>query len=300
MGPPPASGAVVMATGIVSVDLSLDGHEALSRVLLSLAVAAWAGLGIALAARARHDAAGAREDARSPASLTGVAGTAVLGSRFAMLGWRWAATALLAVSFALWLVLIGPVLRHLEAPATGVSFMPAVATEALAALAAGEKVTWLADAALVLFVGGLLSYAWVLARFDPRQLLDGAGDQWVAGGALAISVLAAAMITKALATVPHAVTLAVWIAALAWLPALVAAEIIRPRLRYDLSRWATVFPLGMYAACSFQVGMLLGWPAVTHSARIATWVAFAVWLLVIAAMALSARGSRRRPRARFR
>jgi tellurite resistance protein TehA-like permease len=154
--------------------------------------------------------------------------------------------------------------------------------------------------ALVLFVAGLLSYAWVLTRFDLRQLLDGAGDQWVAGGALAISVLAATMITKALATLSHAVAVAVWIAALAWLPALIAAEILRPRLRYDLSRWATVFPLGMYAACSLQVGMLLGWPAVTHSARVATWVAFAAWLLVLAAMALSARGSRRRPRARSR
>jgi hypothetical protein len=31
---PPASGAVVMGTGIVSIGLSLDGHEMISRVLL--------------------------------------------------------------------------------------------------------------------------------------------------------------------------------------------------------------------------------------------------------------------------
>jgi Voltage-dependent anion channel len=49
-------------------------------------------------------------------------------------------------------------------------------------------------------------------------------------------------------------TLVIWCLAMAWLFPLVSCEILRPRLRYDVRRWATVFPLGTYAACSFAVG----------------------------------------------
>ena len=45
---PPASGAVVMGTGIVSIALSLDGSETLSRVLLALAACVWVALGLLL------------------------------------------------------------------------------------------------------------------------------------------------------------------------------------------------------------------------------------------------------------
>jgi len=38
---PPASGAVVMGTGVVSIALSLDGHETISRVLLVLDAVIW-------------------------------------------------------------------------------------------------------------------------------------------------------------------------------------------------------------------------------------------------------------------
>ena len=76
---PPSSGAVVMGTAIVSIALSLDRHETLSRILLAIAAAAWIALGLLLADRALHDRPRVRHEARSPAALTGVAGTAVLG-----------------------------------------------------------------------------------------------------------------------------------------------------------------------------------------------------------------------------
>jgi tellurite resistance protein TehA-like permease len=49
-------------------------------------------------------------------------------------------------------------------------------------------------------------------------------------------------------------------------------------------RWATVFPVGMYAASSFDVGQVAGVPGVTDFARVWVWVAFALWLLVFVAM----------------
>ena len=48
---PPASGAVVMGTGIVSIALSLDGRETLSRILYAIDAAVWIALGLLLAGR---------------------------------------------------------------------------------------------------------------------------------------------------------------------------------------------------------------------------------------------------------
>jgi hypothetical protein len=48
--------------------------------------------------------------------------------------------------------------------------------------------------------------------------------------------------------------------------------------------WATVFPVGMYAAASFSAGLALGASAVTDFARIWVWVSLTVWLLVFTAM----------------
>jgi len=291
---PPASGAVVMATGIVSIDLSSAGRETVSRLVLGIGTAVWLVLGALLVARALLDRPEVRREAMSPAALTGVAGTAVLGTRYTLLGWRWAGVALLAVALGIWLVLLGPVLRHWATPTTGGSFVLAVATEALAVLAAtlatSEGARWLVDAALVPFVLGLAFYAFVIARFDWRQLLIGRGDHWVSGGALAISALAASQIALAaknvglISATPEVALLVLWAAAMVWLPALLGVELMRPRLDYDIRRWATAFPLGMFASCSFAVGGAVDAPGITRFARIWVWVAFAVWLVLFAAM----------------
>jgi hypothetical protein len=56
----PASGAIVMGTGIVSVALLLDGRVTLSRVLLVCTAAAWIVLGGLLAGRWLRDRARVR------------------------------------------------------------------------------------------------------------------------------------------------------------------------------------------------------------------------------------------------
>ncbi len=86
-----------------------------------------------------------------------------------------------------------------------------------------------------------------------------------------------------------ALALALWCLTTVWLPALIATELLRPRLSYNVCRWSTVFPVGMYAACSFVVGALTSTTGITGFARVWVWVALAVWLLVFAAMAGRAR-----------
>ncbi len=294
---PPASGAVVMGTGIVSIALSLDHHETLSRILLAIAAVAWIALGLLLAGRALLDRERVHKEARSPAALTGVAGSAVLGTRLTLLGWSWAGIALLVIALAFWLVLLRPVLTHWATPTVGVSLVLTVSTQSLAvlsaALAASERADWLLYAALAPFLLGLVFYVFVISRFDFRQIGVGRGDRWITGGALAISTLAAGRMTLAAKALHQfggvpgtlkVVSLVLWGLTITWLPVLLAAELLRPRLRYDVRRWSTVFPLGMYAACSFVVGALATAGAITDFARVWVWVSAAVWLVVFLAM----------------
>jgi tellurite resistance protein TehA-like permease len=296
-GPVTAAGSVVMATGIVSVALSLDGQAALSDILLVLAAASWGALGVVLVVRARRDPGLIRREARSPAALTTVAGSAVIGTRATLLGWSVPAVALLVIAVALWLVLIAPVLLGLERRTGGGALMLTVSTESLAVLAAElathDHAPWLMDAALVPLLLGLALYLLVMARFDPRELVRGRGDHWVTGGALAISALAAGDIAGGAAGL-HALgdlhsalkdlALGLWAAALAWLVPLVVSELLHRRPGYDVRRWSTVFPLGMYAACSFSVGAAISAPGLTDFARGWVWVALAAWALTFAAM----------------
>jgi hypothetical protein len=294
---PPASGAVVMGTGIVSIGLSLDGRETLSRILLVIDGVVWIALSLLLASRVLGDRERIRREARSPPALAGVAGTAVLGTRLTLLGWSWAGIGLLAIALGFWLVLLGPVLSHWVTPTIGVSLLLTVSTESLAVLAAtlaaAEHTSWLLDAALAPFLLGLCFYVFVISRFDFRQLVIGHGDHWITGGALAISTLAIGRITlgaKSVHTLTGAsgtlevIALVLWGVTMAWLPALLITEALRPRPGYDVRRWSTVFPVGMYAACSFVVGAAAAAPGITDFARVWVWVGVAVWLATFAGM----------------
>lgn len=294
---PPAAGAEVMGTGIVSIALTLDGYETLSRILLVIAAVMWVTIAVLVPLRARRDTQRFRADIRTPPALTSVAGTDVLGTRLVLLGWTWAGIAALVIAAVIWALLIGPVLRHLRTPTVGASLILTVSTESLAVLAATlamvERTEWLLIAALVLFVLGLCLYAFVIARFDMRQVGVGHGDHWITGGALAISTLAAGKLlggARALAIlgggggVLKGVAIGLWVLTMLWLPVLLLAEVLRPRLEYDVRRWSTVFPLGMYAACSFVVGAAAHGDAITRFAEVWVWVALLVWAVVLVAM----------------
>ncbi len=292
----PAAGAEVMGTGIVSIALSLAGPQTISRILLAITALTWLGLVVLLAVRTARDPARSRADAGTPAALTSVAATAVLASRLEIAGWTGTAIALLAVALVVWAALLIPVLGQWRTPTVGVSLMLTVSTESLAALAAplaaSERAPWLLVAALAPFALGLALYALVIARFDLRQLAVGRGDHWITGGALAISSLAAANIAtaaKALAILGdgggrlQGLAVGLWVLTMLWLPVLVLAEALHPRPGYDVRRWSTVFPVGMYAACSFAVGDAAHASAATRFAQVWVWVALAVWAIVSAA-----------------
>ena len=285
-----------MGSAIVSTALRLGRYATLSRVLLGVAAGVWIALAAVLACRVVREPDRVRDQARSPSALTAVAATAVLGGRLTELGWTWAGAATLAIALLLWLTLLAPVLQHWSTPTVGASLMLAVSTESLAVLAATlaarEHAAWLLYAACGPFVVGLAAYGAVMARFDLRQVAVGRGDQWITGGALGILALAGAQITLAALSLDQMVGLVsalkttstvLWVMAIAWLPILLSAEVLRPRLDYDVRRWSTVFPFGMYAACSFVVGVVVHSRPITDFAKIWVWVSVVVWLVVSAA-----------------
>ncbi|MFF9211269.1 MULTISPECIES: tellurite resistance/C4-dicarboxylate transporter family protein [unclassified Streptomyces] len=307
----PASGAAVMATGIVSVGLGLTGYELLSRIWLAAASVFWLGLAAEFLTRLLRDRTRWATEAATPGALTSVAATTVLGTRFAMLGWVTLAEALLALAAVLWPVLIVTVVRNWGQRMPGAVFLGCVATQGLSVLAAvlaGTLATaWLAHAALVLFGLGLVLYGIAVPRFDPRQVLEGPGDQWIAGGALAISALAGAKLLAADSArlylwndddrgVLRFATVALLILDLLWYVVLVVAEVVRPRLGYDTRRWATVFPLGMTAAATLSVAAAVDTGWLRHPGEALLWIAVAAWLGV-AAGALTTAGEALRSRA---
>jgi tellurite resistance protein TehA-like permease len=292
---PPASGAAVMSTGILSIAFYSE-WAALSRVLLALALLSWgalAALFVVRLSRHRHDWLAA---ARSPTALTAVAATAVIGGRVALIGWRALAWALLAVSTGLLLGLLPLVLRRCwPRPTTGAGFLTCVAAQSIAtlsaALASFNDRPWTALLGLVAFVAGIALYVQSLRRFAWSQLVVGAGDQWVLGGALAISSLAGAQLLsdaqRANVSGPIVVSLRVvdvvlWALALALYVAAAIAEVMRPRLRYDVRRWATVFPLGMVAVASSAVGRFAEVPAARALSGPLAYLGMAVWMAVAA------------------
>ncbi|MFD0265257.1 hypothetical protein ACFVGY_01490 [Streptomyces sp. NPDC127106] len=291
---PPAAGGAVLAPGILSVGLHLIGREALSLAALAVAGALWLLLAFAFTCRLVCDRPRFRAAAYTPAALTAVAATAVLGSRISMLGRQTAAAALLALAAALWPGLTFAVMRHWKRQMAGAVFLVCVATQGLAVLAATLALAglgdWLARAALAAFCLGLFFYGDAFTRFDLREVVRGAGDHWVAGGALAISALAGSKLTAVpwtgpLPTALHWATLAALALALAWYVLLLAAELRSWRPHYELRRWATVFPLGMTAtACLSAAGPTgVGW--LFRWGEVLLWIAVGAWLLTFAAFA---------------
>ncbi|MFF3091272.1 tellurite resistance/C4-dicarboxylate transporter family protein [Streptomyces nojiriensis] len=297
-GLPPAAGAAVMATGIISVGLHLTGHEAASLAALVVAGALWIVLAADFTARLLGDRGRFRAEADTPAALTAVAATTVIGARLSLQGWQTAAAVLLVVAALLWPGLLYNVLRHWRRRMPGAAFLGCVATQGLSLLAASladaaHQDVLLARAAMAAFCLGLLLYLAALFRFDLREVVGGAGDHWVAGGALSISALAGSKLTASPVwtgsahTTLRTVTLALLALSLGWYVVLLAAELRHPRPRYDIRRWATVFPLGMTATACLSVAEPAGVAWLRPLGEVLLWIAVGAWLLTFAALVAS-------------
>jgi hypothetical protein len=255
--------ALVMSTGVVSLDLDSLGWTLASRVLLAAAVLVWVWLA-ACGVLARE--------------IAGVAATGVVGTRLTVAGSESAGALLLALGAALFAYRMARM--RLPPRASGLDLLPVVAAQSLGVLcgtlAGAADRPWLRVPGVAVLVLGLLLYARTIARFDRGSLLNGEGDQWIAGGALAISTLACATLTHG-----RVEGAALGIAAAAWLPFLLAGELRHPRPGDRDRRWATVFPVAMYGAAAFELARIGVSPALRDVADVFAVAGLAVYLATL-------------------
>jgi tellurite resistance protein TehA-like permease len=286
--------AFVMATGIVSIAAALEGFPALADALLGCACLAWLMLAVVVARRTL------RNPDRRPRlqSFAIVAATAVLGARITLAGKPGPGLTLWALALLLWIGLAArrPTVRE----PVGGSLLLVVATQSLAVLAALLAPRWtpaLLVVALASWALGLVLYPIVLGSIVVAlsRRWAFAPDLWIVMGAAAISTLAASELLLGLraldtlsalkAALPD-VDLAIWSLASVLVVPLLAADLTSPAgWRYSASRWSSVFPLGMYAAASSQLGKADGSQLLTGVGRAFFVVAFVVWGLALLGLA---------------
>lgn len=314
--------ALVMASGIISVGMKLDGFDIISTVLLIIcAVGFVILLGLTLwrffAYRSAINHDFLRPD-RAFGFFTFVAGTNVLGVRLGMEGAYLATGILLALAGTVWLLLgyvvpwtavLGRVERPVVATANGTWFIWVVASQSVAIAAAtiepivttGRRelavlavMSWSVGIFLYAATAMIVSLRLMLYKFGPEELTP---PYWVSMGALAITVLAGARIVE-MADAPMVDVTRGLIAGLAvvfwafatWLiPVLVAAgwwrHIVRKvPLRYEAALWSVIFPLGMYAVAGIYLGEADRLPVVAAIGSAELWVALGAFALVTVAM----------------
>ncbi|MGB3698082.1 MAG: tellurite resistance/C4-dicarboxylate transporter family protein, partial [Gordonia sp. (in: high G+C Gram-positive bacteria)] len=309
--------SLVMATGIVSIAAGLQRWHPLSVALMWICGVAYVVLLVLNAVRLLRYRAAVAFDLRLPGRTFGfftiVAATGVLGSRLMFDGHLSAALVLLAVAVALFLVLgyalppLAFVARtgqpQLER-ADGTWFLWVVATQSVAVLAAAVQphvstgqaelallavVCWSVGVFLYMAVALFVASRIFMYHPNPGQLT---GAYWIAMGATAITVVAGATIAgmtdapilhPTRATV-EAVSIFFWGFGTWLVPPLLFAGYwrhIRHRipLRYDVSVWSIVFPLGMYGVGCHQLGIVNDVPLLDRIGHVEIWIAVAAWAL---------------------
>ena len=312
----PASFAMVMATGIVSIAAQLEGWSWLARALLAVNVPLYLLLWGLTAARVVRYPKRVRDDlldhGRCMGFFTMVAATCVLGNGFlVVVHWPAVAVALWMLGIALWLVTtytlltlltVKPVKPDLATGINGGWLVAVVATQAVAVLGAfaapyvnASEVAlffalaiWLSGGILYVLIIVLIFYRYTFFVLAPSQLSP---PYWINMGAMAISTLAGTALIGAAEQSPllgellpflKGFTLACWATATWWIPLLLVLGAWRHLgwrvpLSYDVVYWSMVFPLGMYTACTRRLSEVVDQPWLAFIPRYFLIFAVAAW-----------------------
>lgn len=323
----PASFALVMATGIVSLDAYQLGMPRLGLAMFALNLAAYAVLWVLYSIRVvrhpRQVLADLLHHTRGPGYFTVVAATCVLGVQcIVMLRAYRAATALWLVGLLLWIGITYTIFTAWtikeEKPslAEGISggwLLAVVSTQSVALLSAQlasyfgpyrlatnffALSMWLWGGMLYIWMISLIFYRYTFFRFSPADLTP---PYWINMGAMAISTLAGAVL---ITNTPHAPFLAsilpflkgftifYWATGTWWLPMLAILAIWRHVYKrfpftYDPLYWGAVFPLGMYTACTAGIADAMDLEFLRFIPRYFVFVALAAWALAFLGLARS-------------
>jgi tellurite resistance protein TehA-like permease len=166
---------------------------------------------------------------------------------------------------------------------------------------------WLWGGMLYIWMISLIFYRYTFFRFSPGDLSP---PYWISMGAMAISTLAGSLLIENSPQAPFLASLApflkgftvfYWATGTWWIPMLLVLGVWRHGvkrfpLRYDPLYWGAVFPLGMYAVCTFEMARALELEFLYVVPRYAVYVALAAWALAFSGLLRSlARGLVARP-----
>jgi tellurite resistance protein TehA-like permease len=270
---------------------------------------------------------------RGPGFFTTVAASGVLGSQFVLMAGDYTtAKALWVVALALWVGLTYKIFTAftikeekppLEQGISGAWLLAVVATQSIAVLSAHLAAhaappyrlelnflalsMWLWGGMLYIWMISLIFYRYTFFRFSPGDLSP---PYWISMGAMAISTLAGSLLIENSPQAPFLASLApflkgftvfYWATGTWWIPMLLVLGVWRHGvkrfpLRYDPLYWGAVFPLGMYAASTFEMARALELEFLYVVPRYAVYVALAAWALAFSGLLRSlARGLVARP-----
>jgi tellurite resistance protein TehA-like permease len=316
----PGCFALVMATGIVSIDVDQHGMHALALALFGVNLLAWlvflALSGLRLRYFRRVLVADFVNPGRGAGFLTVAAATCVLGSQCLTVVYLPTLARTLALLGAVaWATLI---YRFFAATITarikpgftrsinGGWLVAIVATQALAVLMVqlvadqpaaapawlfGALCLYLLGAGLYLLIITLVVYRLV---FFPLRAREFTPPYWIDMGALAITTLAGSLIVlhtpmggplADLTPFVKGFTLFFWATATWWIPLLALLELWRyvwrhTPLRSEPDDWDIVFPLGMYTVGTYALAQALQLDFLLRIPAIGVYLSLLVWLLV--------------------